>query len=179
MNKPLSANDLLDGLYERDALAWAEQQAALLRRLAAGERLNATVDWPNVIGEVQDVGLSELRACQSLLRQALAHLLKLHAWPASDAAAHWRGEAAGFLADARRAFTPSMRQRIDLAELYADALHQVRAGTGGAPAPRPLPQACPFTLDELLAGRPEVPTLLARLGGEPLPGNGQAPGNGS
>jgi hypothetical protein len=66
-----------DGLYERDALAWAEQQADLLRRLASGERLNAAVDWPNVIEEVRDVGLSELRACQSLLEQVLAHLLKL------------------------------------------------------------------------------------------------------
>ena len=51
-----------DGLYERDALAWAERQAALLRRLASGERLNETVDWPNVIDEVEDVGLSDLRA---------------------------------------------------------------------------------------------------------------------
>ncbi len=75
-----------DGLYERDALAWAEQQADLLRRLAAGARLNAAVDWPNVIEEVQDVGLSELRACQSLLEQALAHLLKLHALPEGQAA---------------------------------------------------------------------------------------------
>jgi len=64
------------GLYERDALAWAELQADFLRRLAAGERLNAAVDWPNVIEEVQDVGLSELRACQSLLAQAPVHLLK-------------------------------------------------------------------------------------------------------
>ena len=66
-------------LYCRDALAWAEQQATLLHRLAAGERLNEAVDWPNVIDEVQDVGLSELRACQSLLQQATTHLLKLHA----------------------------------------------------------------------------------------------------
>ncbi|MBV8524874.1 MAG: DUF29 family protein [Acetobacteraceae bacterium] len=44
-----------------------------------------------MIEEVQDVGLSELRACQSLLQQALVHLLKLHAWPDSPAAPHWRG----------------------------------------------------------------------------------------
>ena len=152
-----------DGLYERDALAWAEQQADLLRRLAAGERLNAAVDWPNVIEEVQDVGRSELRACGSLLRQAMVRLLKLHAWPGSQAAAHWRGEAAGFLADARRAFTPSTRQRIDLADLYADALHQVRIGAGDAGEARLLPEACPFALDELLTGRPDVSMLVARL----------------
>jgi len=43
---------LLDDLYSRDALTWAEQQAALLHRLAAGEHLSEKVDWPNVIGEV-------------------------------------------------------------------------------------------------------------------------------
>jgi hypothetical protein len=86
-----------DDLYERDVLVWAERQADFLRRLGAGERVNDAVDWPNVIEEVQDVGLSELRACRSLLRQALVRLLKLRAWPDSPAAAHWRGETAGFL----------------------------------------------------------------------------------
>ena len=74
---------MADGLYERDALAWAEQQAGLLRRLANGERLNTAVDWPHVIEEVRDVGLSELRACQSPLQQAMVHLLKLHVWSES------------------------------------------------------------------------------------------------
>ena len=129
-----------DGLYQRDALAWAEQQASLLRRLAAGERLNEAVDWPHVIEELQDVGLSELRACRSLMARALAHLLKLHASPAGSAAAHWRGETASFLAGARRSFTPSMRRRIDLPDLYADALYEVRAGTETGEL-RPLPEA--------------------------------------
>ena len=154
-----------DGLYERDALAWAEQQADLLRRLAAGEGVNEAVDWPNVIEEVEDVGRSELRACESLLRQAMVHLLKLRAWPGSPAAAHWRGEVAGFLAEARRAFAPSMGQRIDLADLYADALYQVRVGVDDSGEPRPLPEACPFKLDELLTGRPDVAVLVAKLDG--------------
>lgn len=153
-----------DGLYERDGLAWAERQAGLLRRLAAGERLNEPVDWAHVIEEVADVGLSELRACQSLLVQALAHLLKLRAWPDSRAGAHWRGEAAAFLAGARRSFTPSMRQRIDLGELHADALYGVRAGADDAGEARALPEACPFGLDELIGGRPDVAALVGRLG---------------
>ena len=98
-----------DGLYEQDALAWAEQQAALLRRLAAGEGVNEAVDWANVIEEVQDVGLSELRACRSLLQQAMAHLLKLHAWPNSRTAGHWTVEAGALLDDAEQRFSPSMR----------------------------------------------------------------------
>ena len=152
---------MADGLYERDALAWGDQQAELLRRLAVGERLNAAIDWPNVIEEVQDVGLSELRACQSLLQRAMTHLLKLHAWPDSQAAAHWRDAAGTFLDDARRRFTPSMRQRIGLDELYAMALRRARAATDDAGAPRSPPEACPFALDELLAG--DVAELVARV----------------
>ena len=154
-----------DDLYQRDALAWAEQQAGLLRRLADGERLNALVDWPNVIEEVQDVGLSELRSCQSLLLQAMAHLLKRHVWPASQSAAHWRQEAGMFLDDAEQRFTPSMRQRIELDRLYAKALRRAREGADDAGAPRPLPDACPFGLDELLAG--DVTSLLGKLHGSP------------
>jgi hypothetical protein len=141
-----------DGLYERDILAWSEQQADLLRRLAAGERLNESIDWANVIDEVETVGRSELHACKSLLRQAMVHLLKQHAWPASVAARHWRAETVGLLADAAQAFSPSMRQRIDLAEIYQRALQQVRTDFDDAGAALPLPDACPFGLDELLRG---------------------------
>jgi hypothetical protein len=150
-----------DGLYEHDALAWAERQANLLRRLSAGERVNEAVDWPHVIEEVQDVGLSELRACECLLQQAMAHLLKLHVLPGSQAAAHWRDEAGVFLDDAARRFTPSMRQRIMLDELYARALRRARASCEAAGAPWPLPEACPFALDALLEG--DVAALLAAL----------------
>lgn len=151
-----------DGLYERDALAWAERQAELLRRLAAGERTNEAVDWPNVIEEVHDVGLSELRACQSLLEQALAHLLKLHALPQDQATRHWRDEVRAFLNDAQRRFTPSMRQRIGLDDLFGEAAVRARAAAEdiGVTA-RALPETCPFTLDELLAG--DVAGLLAEL----------------
>jgi len=31
-----------DDLYDRDALAWSEHQASLLRRVARGERVNAS-----------------------------------------------------------------------------------------------------------------------------------------
>ena len=152
-----------DGLYERDALAWAERQADLLRRLAAGERLNEPVDWPNVIEEVQDVGLSELRACESLLQQAMVHLLKLHAWPSSRASEHWRDEAGVFLDDAERRFTASMRQRIELDDLYARALRRARTAKDDAGTPHALPDMCPFTLDDLLAPVVDVQTLMQKI----------------
>ncbi len=148
-------------LYDTDALEWAERQSALLQRLASGERVNAQIDWSNVIDEVRDVGVSQLHDCESLLHQAMRHLLKLHAWPASTAADHWRSEAITFLGDARRRFSPSMRQRIDLADIYALALSSVCVLKDQSGAPRLLPDACPFTLDALLAG--DIDLLLATI----------------
>ncbi len=153
-----------DGLYERDALAWSDQQAGLLRRIAAGERLNEAVDWANVIEEVQDVGRSELRAVKGLLVQALVHLLKCHAWPGSGSAAHWRGELPGFLSGARRSFSPSMRQWINLDDLYADALYEMSAKVDDSGLPRSLPAVCPYGLDDLVAIRPDLAVLLTKLG---------------
>ncbi len=150
-----------DGLYEQDSLAWAEQQSGLLRRLAAGERVNEAVDWPHVIEEIHDVGLSELRACKSLLRQCLSHLLKLHAWPNSQSTAGWTEEAYNFAADARDAFSPSMRQRIALSALYAEAVRRVERAVDASGVPQPMPNDCPFNLDDLLAG--DVPALLGKL----------------
>ena len=152
-----------DGLYEHDALAWSDRQSALLRRLAAGEGVNEAVDWHNVIEEVQDVGLSELRACQSLLEQALTHLLKLHFMPENQAGNHWRDEARAFLHDVQRRFTPSMRQRMRLEDLYAKAAERMQAAledTGTLP--RVVPQPCPFTLDDL-TGRLTLKELLTKL----------------
>jgi hypothetical protein len=133
--------------YETDILDWSERQAALLRRLANGERVNDAVDWPNVIEEVESVGRGELAAVESLLTQALSHRLKLQAWPAASAARGWAKEARVFRRQARRKFSEAMRQRIDLASLYADALDPLPDEIDGQ---APLPQACPFTLDEVL-----------------------------
>lgn len=150
-----------DDLYDRDALIWSEQQAALLRRLAHGERVNAAIDWPNVIEEIEDVGRAQLSGVESLLRQALVHLLKLRLGE-DQPAAHWRGEVAGFLADAQNRFSPSIRQRIDLGGLYGKALRQVRPICSDAVFAG-LPRTCPVTLDELLDESLDVPALEQRF----------------
>ena len=67
----------------------------------------------------------------------------------------WRADARLFRRQARRKYRASMRQKIDLAELYADALAGLPERMDGA-APLPVPQACPGTLDELLAPSPEA-----------------------
>jgi hypothetical protein len=149
-----------DDLYDHDILAWSEHQSSLLRRVARGERVNE-VDWPHVVEEIEDVGLSELNAVRSYLRQMLVHLLKLYGWADNTACNHWRMELGGFQADASQRFAPSMRQRIDVAELYRRARKQLVAMRQDDRPPRPFPDHCPFSLDDLLEG--DVQELEARL----------------
>ena len=42
-------------LYGEDIHLWSETQAALLRRLAAGEAVRDQVDWPHVVEEIEDL----------------------------------------------------------------------------------------------------------------------------
>src|SRR3954452_13510486 len=135
---------MANSLYERDILAWSQHQADLLRRLAQGEPVS-DVDWANVAEEIEGVGLSELHSVESFLDLMLVHLLKLRAWPDDEARGHWRGEVVAFQDEASRRFSPSMRQRIDLGTLYAEAVMQLQAVD---PDIR-LPVQNPFSLDQL------------------------------
>jgi hypothetical protein len=135
----------MNDLYERDILIWSEEQAALLQRVSVGEfRGSDQVDWPKIIEEIRNVGRRELLIVESYLILALVHHLMVAAWPLSPHAQHWRDEARSHRMDARRAFVPSMRPRINLASLYSEALGRM------PPPPSPLPSSCPITLDELL-----------------------------
>lgn len=152
-----------DDLYDRDVLAWSESQAALLRRLALGERVN-DLDWAHLIEEIEGVGLSELRAVESFLVLIMVHLLKLRLSPDDPAVRHWRAEIIAFQRNAERRFVPSMRQRIDLARLWRDAVDQVAAEAGSLAMNAP--DACPFTLDRLL-----TETLAGLVEGSPGAGS--------
>jgi hypothetical protein len=135
--------------YDEDVLEWSEHQAQLLRQHAAGLRGNETPDWENIIEEIESVGRSQLSAVRSLLVQALVHDLKCQAWPASREVPHWRAEARGFRDDAAEAFTPSMRQKINMDELYRRALSRLPESIDDQ-APLPVPEACPVSLDDML-----------------------------
>ena len=135
--------------YDTDILTWSERQAALLRRVGAGEAVNDQVDWPNIVEEVLSVGQSQLDQVESWLYQALLHMLKAASWPLSEAVPHWQAEARGFRAQARRKYRPSMAQKLDVAGLYADAIYALPETIDGQP-PLPVDTECPVTLDELL-----------------------------
>lgn len=137
-------------LYDTDLVTWSEQQSALLRRRAAGELVNeAEIDWPHVAEEIEGVGQSQVDAVESLLFQALLHILKARAWPLSRETSHWEAEARGFRAQARRKFRESMRAKLDVPGLYADALEALPYAIDGQ-SPVILPRDCDITLDGLL-----------------------------
>jgi hypothetical protein len=138
-------------LYDTDIVLWSEEQAALLRRIAAEARLNdPTLDWTNIIEEIESVGRSQVEAVESLLFQALVHMLKAEAWPLSLSAPVWRADALNFRSQARRRFVPSMRRRLDIPGLYRDALRGLPESIDGQP-PLAVSAVCSLTLDDLLA----------------------------
>lgn len=57
--------------YETDVLAWAQEQAALLREGRFSE-----IDTANIAGEIEDVGKSEKRELAHRISVLLANLLK-------------------------------------------------------------------------------------------------------
>ena len=140
----------MSDLYDEDILLWSERQGTLLRRIAAGEPVNERPDWANIIEEVESVGREQLHAVESLLLQALVHMLNAEGWPNSLSAPAWHSDALLSRAQARLRFVPSMRQNIDLADIFADALRILPATMDGRPR-QPVSQTCPMTLDELLA----------------------------
>lgn len=140
----------MSDLYDTDIVLWSEQQAELLRRVAAGQRSNeSAMDWEHIIEEIEDVGGSALRSVRSLIFQALLHELKAEAWPNSGNVEHWRGEARSFRVQAADNFVPSMRQRIDIGQLYERA-RRALPDTVDAQPPLPVSKVCPITLDDLL-----------------------------
>ncbi len=140
----------MSGLYETDVLEWSEHQGRLLRQHVAGAQGNEAPDWANIIEEVESVGREQLHAVEGLLTQALIHMLKAEAWPLLADAPNWRADARTFRRQARRRYTASMRQKLDLAGLYDDALAGLPETMDGQP-PLPVPPTCPVSLDELLS----------------------------
>jgi len=97
----------MSDLYDSDVVARSERQAALLRRVAAGEAVNDQVDWRNIIDEVETVGRSERPALGSHIAMVLEHLTKLRASPAQDPRNGWN--------------TSVRRARISIAKVLKDS----------------------------------------------------------
>jgi hypothetical protein len=155
-------------LYDADILLWSEQQAEVIRRLGRTRRdVSNELDVENVAEEIESVGRSELAAVKSCIRLILLHLMKLFAEADSEAARHWRSEIVAFHSEMLDRYAPSMRQRIDVDEIWSSARHQSMLASE-EPRQRlltTLPADSPFALEDLLADRLEVASLVQRVAG--------------
>ncbi len=94
----------------------------MLRDLAFHRRdLPNELDIEHVAEEIEDVGRAQLNAVQSFFRLILAHVVKAASVPDAALTAAWRKEVVGFHNDLILRFSRSMRQRIDLDELWTMA----------------------------------------------------------
>ena len=153
-------------LYDDDILLWSEQQAAAIRRLGRNAReVPNELDIENVAEEIASVGRSELAVVESYLELIFVHLIRLLLEPDSSSARHWRSEIAAFHANARRRYSPSMRQRIDVNALWRSAREQSMLAYEGPQQKlvAGFSTEAPFALDELLAEKIDVVGLADRL----------------
>lgn len=154
------------GLYDEDILLWSEQQAAAIRKLGRVRRdVPNELDIENVAEEIESVGRSELAVVESYLQDIFVHLIKLLVEPDSDAVRHWRGEIFAFHAQMRRRYAPSMRQRIDVDDLWRSAREQSMLAYEGAQQDLVvgLSADSPVTLDDVIAERIDGFALAERL----------------
>jgi hypothetical protein len=79
----------MSDLYDDDILQWSERQAALLRRVGAGEQINDQVDWVNVVEEIEALGRSERSTLASHINTVIEHLARREASPAMDPRNGW------------------------------------------------------------------------------------------
>lgn len=75
--------------HETDLVVWSEQQAELLRRMGAGERVNDLVDWENLAEEIESLGRSDRRELRGRIATIIEHLIKLRVSPAAEPRPGW------------------------------------------------------------------------------------------
>ena len=112
--------------YTEDFMVWSEHQAALLRRMAAGEAVNEFPDWPNIIEEIESLGRSERHALRRQISRVLEHLIALAASPATDPHRGWKLTIINAQAEMRKLLRDNPSLRRELPNLIADELSSTR-----------------------------------------------------
>ncbi len=130
--------------YEIDIVAWANEQAALLRS-GQFERL----DIAHIAEEIEDVGKSEQRELASRMSLLLAHLLKWEFQPERRGSSWQRTiKAQRDGIHKRLEKTPSLQPMLSdgdwISEIWSDAVVQAASETGLAD----FPDLCPWYLTD-------------------------------
>src|SRR5437763_3474926 len=123
-------DDIAHSLYDEDFYAWTQEQAELLRRGGAGAN---GLDVELIAEESEDLGKSELHACQSLCEHIIEHLLKLAFSGLDEPADHWRREVTEWRVQLKRKLSRSIEAKLDLPNRYRTALRLLRYLRRGMP----------------------------------------------
>ena len=131
-------------LYDTDILIWSEQQAALLRRVAAGERVNSDdLDWLNIAEELEGASRSQRAELRHRVKRLLQHLLKWHFQP-DQRSRSWRSmiltqrdEIAALLGAHSAEEAPERLIAAALARQAADNVTAVAVEAAGTEMPGP------------------------------------------
>jgi hypothetical protein len=144
MTRELETNR--QSLYETDYLKWIEITVKKLQ-----VRDYSSIDWENLIEEIEDMGRSERRSLESNLVVVLTHLLKWQYQPAFRSGS-WKGSIAEHRRRIRKALkeSPSLKPYLEevFAECYSDAVEQASSETE-LPV-ETFPQECPYTSIDVL-----------------------------
>lgn len=133
--------------YEADVVAWAQEQAALLRAGRFSE-----IDIANIAEEIEDVGKSEKRELASRMAVLLAHLLKWKFQPGRRGSSWQRT-----IKEQRKALalhikgTPSLKTALSdadwIAAVWADAVSSATQET----QLDVFPEECIWDMGQILA----------------------------
>ena len=134
-------------LYEQDFYEWAIANAALIR-----EGRIAELDLENLAEEIETLGRSERHQLDSRLTVLLTHLLKRELQPHKRDNRSWLTSIVNQRIRIGRVLrdSPSLRGFIPEAveDAYPEAIRIARTETGDMNTP--LPDACPWTAEQLL-----------------------------
>jgi hypothetical protein len=140
-------------LYDCDFFTWTQQQAALLRRAAAGEP-TSDLDLQNLAEEIESLGKRDHRALAGQLARITEHLLKRQHARAREPRPGWensvdvhRSKAMRMLAD-----SPGLKSELTtiLSESYDDGRRCAARALRNELGPETLPNTCPYSVDQIL-----------------------------
>jgi hypothetical protein len=141
---------MADDLYHDDYYAWTLSQAEALRARKAGEN---SLDYDNLAEELEDLGRSEARACESLTEKIVEHLLKIQFDGDPSNVPHWSVEIRAFRRMLRKNLSTSLepRMRDRLSSIYADVREGLVDQYGLLGRQIELPETCPYEWEQIVA----------------------------
>ena len=133
--------------YEADVIAWANEQAALLR----SGQLSA-LDIENIAEEILDVGKSEQRELANRMAVLLAHLLKWKFQPERRGSS-WETTIQGQRESIKRRIrkTPSLKASLGDVDWWSDAWVDAIVMAERETRLNDFPTTCPWPADDILA----------------------------